>query len=158
MENGWNNFFVRWKSSPVCICFLLHLTVLNRSIMFRVWKQFVQKLFEFVLPGPLKYDFYTNIHVYTMYRTFYSTLFYNPTVNKVLIYISLWYNEIRSNKSKFDILWGENNFISSDYKIAASHVILEQEAHGPHRSPEEDFYMFSISFYKLDIISPCRRV
>ena len=33
----------------------------------------------------------------------------------------------------------------------------KQEAHGPHCSPEEDFYMFSISFYKLAIISPCRR-
>ena len=34
---------------------------------------------------------------------------------------------------------------------------FEQEAYGPHRSPEEDFYMFSISFYKLAIISSGRR-
>ena len=33
----------------------------------------------------------------------------------------------------------------------------KQEAHGPHRSPEEDIDMFSISFYKLAIIYPCRR-
>ena len=33
----------------------------------------------------------------------------------------------------------------------------KQEAHGPHRSPEEEFYTFSISFYKLTINSPCRR-
>ena len=35
--------------------------------------------------------------------------------------------------------------------------IIKQEAHGPHRSPEEDFYIFSILFYKLAINSPCRR-
>ena len=27
--------------------------------------------------------------------------------------------------------------------------IIKQEAHGPHHSPEEDFYMFSISFYRI---------
>ena len=36
-------------------------------------------------------------------------------------------------------------------------ILNKQEAHRPHCSPEEDFYMFSISFYKLAIISPCRR-
>ena len=38
------------------------------------------------------------------------------------------------------------------------HQERQQEAHGPHCSPEEDFYMFLISFYKLAIISPCRRI
>ena len=40
---------------------------------------------------------------------------------------------------------------------SCAEVKTKQEVDGPHRSPEEDFYMFSISFYKLAINSPCRR-
>ena len=47
------------------------------------------------------------------------------------------------------------------YKTIILKVNLTK-AHGPHHSPEEDFYIFSISFYilsfyKLAINSPCRR-
>ena len=40
---------------------------------------------------------------------------------------------------------------------SCAEVKTKQEVDGPHRSPEEDFYMFSISFYKLAIIFPRRR-
>ena len=33
----------------------------------------------------------------------------------------------------------------------------QTKTRGPWATPEEDIYMFSISFYKLAIISPCRR-
>ena len=47
-------------------------------------------------------------------------------------------------------------------QVSLKAQVIKQEVHRPHRSPEEDiyiffFYMFSISFYKLGIISPCRR-
>ena len=35
-------------------------------------------------------------------------------------------------------------------------IKVKQEAHEPHHSPEE-VYIFSISFYKLAIISDCSR-
>ena len=50
---------------------------------------------------------------------------------------------------KTEICW----FISIGQNIGNNLL----EAHGSHRTPEEDFYMFSISLYKLAIISPCIR-
>ena len=42
-------------------------------------------------------------------------------------------------------------------RSSCAEVKTKQEVDGLHRSPEEDFYMFSISFYKLAINSPSRR-
>ena len=36
-------------------------------------------------------------------------------------------------------------------------MTIKSKAHGPYSLSEEDFNMFSILFYKLAIISPCRR-